>query len=73
MHIIVTGGSGFLGKHLCRTLVQNGHTVKVIDLKINPEFETVIADVRDQNLMEQHIKNADAVFHLASLIALLYH
>jgi UDP-glucose 4-epimerase len=66
--IIVTGGSGFLGRHLLRALVKEGHQVKNIDLRVNPEFETVVADVRDKEKMLEEIKDADLVFHLASLI-----
>lgn len=68
LNIIVTGGSGFLGRHLLRALSAAGHHVKNIDLKENLEFATIIADVRDQERMKAEIKNADAVFHLASLI-----
>jgi nucleoside-diphosphate-sugar epimerase len=67
-NIIVTGGSGFLGKHLLRALDAAGYQVKNIDLRDNPEFETVIADVRDVQKMKAEIKDADMVFHLASLI-----
>jgi len=68
--IIVTGGSGFLGRHLCRALLRAGYEVKNIDLKQSPdaEVETIIADVRDQGKMLELIKDADLVFHLASLI-----
>lgn len=66
--IIVTGGSGFLGRHLLRSLVKAGYQVKNIDLRVNPEFETVVADVRDKSRMLEEIKDADLVFHLASLI-----
>lgn len=66
--IIVTGGSGFLGRHLLRALTKAGYQVKNIDLRPNPEFETVIADVRDKERMLEEIKDADLVFHLASLI-----
>jgi nucleoside-diphosphate-sugar epimerase len=67
--IIVTGGSGFLGKHLLRAMRDAGHQiVKNIDLRDNPEFPTVIADVQDAELMKKEIRDADAVFHLASLI-----
>ncbi len=68
MNIIITGGSGFLGRHLCRALVSAGHTIKNIDLVQNPEFETVVSDVRDQERMLLEIKDAEMVFHLASLI-----
>ena len=68
MKIIVTGGAGFLGRHLVRALVSEGHALKIIDLNPNPEFATIIADVRDTQKMEELIKDADVVFHLASLI-----
>ena len=68
MKIIVTGGAGFLGTHLCRALAAAGHELKIIDLKENKEFPTVIADVQDRVKMSEEIKDADLVFHLASLI-----
>ena len=67
-NIIITGGAGFLGHHLCRALAREGHQLKVIDLKENPEFPTIIADVRSAEAMLTHIRDADAVFHLAALI-----
>lgn len=66
--IIVTGGSGFLGKHLCRALMKDGHQVRNIDLRPNDEVTTQIADVRDASKMKELIVDADVVFHLASLI-----
>lgn len=66
--IIVTGGAGFLGHHLCRALAHAGHELKIIDLKENPEFPTIVADIRDATAMDEHIRQADAVFHLAALI-----
>jgi nucleoside-diphosphate-sugar epimerase len=68
MNIIITGGAGFLGTHLCRALSKAGHSLKIIDLKENPEFETIIADVRDTAKMKELITDAEIVFHLASLI-----
>lgn len=68
MKYIVTGGSGFLGTKLLRALKNAGHQVVNIDIKDSKEFPTIIADVRDRELMKRYISNADAVFHLASLI-----
>lgn len=66
--IIVTGGSGFLGKHLCRALKAEGHSVKNIDLRPNDEVQTVIADILNPTLMLEHVRDAETVFHLAALI-----
>lgn len=68
MNITVTGGTGFLGKHLIRALQQAGHKVTNIDIRDSAEYETIIADVRDQEKIAPYVANADAVFHLASLI-----
>lgn len=68
MKILITGAAGFLGRHLCRALNENGHILKLIDLVENPEFPTVIADVRDRKKMLAEINDVELVFHLASLI-----
>lgn len=73
MKIIVTGGSGFLGTHMIRALKDEGHKIKNIDLKPSKDsddekFQTVIADIRDTDRMNQEIVDADVVFHFAGLI-----
>lgn len=68
MKAIITGGAGFLGKHLCRAVAAAGHEVTVLDLNNNPEFKTHIADVRDAKLMDELIRDADVVFHLAAFL-----
>lgn len=68
MRAIVTGGAGFLGKHLCRALDAAGYDVLVIDLQQNPEYTTEIADVRDAAKMDELIKDAEVVFHLAAFL-----
>ncbi len=79
MKSIVTGGSGFIGSHLCEKLIQEGHQVLAIDnlygsklanlksITDNPNFTFVKADVRFFSEIESHFKGADYVFHLAAL------
>lgn len=68
MNILVTGGSGFLGKNLCRALQNAGHKVLNLDKKSCDVVETVVGDIMDQSLVEKHMAGNDAVFHLASYI-----
>jgi UDP-glucose 4-epimerase len=68
MNILVTGGAGFLGKHLCRALALAGHTVVVLDHEENSEFQTFVGDVRDAVLVAKALQGIDLVYHLASSI-----
>ena len=45
MAILITGGTGFLGRHLTRHLVQSGESVVILDTVPNRQ---VVADVADQ-------------------------
>lgn len=61
MTIVVTGGAGFLGSHLCDKLIENGHEVICIDnlitgdekniehLKSSPNFKFINQDVTEMN------------------------
>lgn len=66
--IIVTGSSGFLGQALTPALEADGHTVVKIDRRPDKSGDTVVADVRELDSMLELVREADAVFHLASLI-----
>lgn len=76
--ILVTGGAGFIGEHLCQKLVEDGHEVKCLDnfyrfdeekiseLKSEENFELIDADIRDRENIEPHFLDVDHVVHLAA-------
>lgn len=77
--ILVTGGAGFIGSHLCKSLLDGGYKVVCLDnlitgskkniesLLSNPNFEFIEADVCDNNSVIQLFSNSiNYIFHLAS-------
>jgi len=70
MHV-VTGGSGVLGRALIRELLENGHEVRVLDLKPPPEdlvgrVEFIPGSVLDPDAADRALDGADVVHHLAA-------
>ena len=80
MHILVTGGAGFIGSHLCERLVNDGHSVTAIDnfstgRTLNLEqldgmngFTLVEGSILDSSTLNPLIRHADYVFHLAAAV-----
>jgi nucleoside-diphosphate-sugar epimerase len=79
LHILVTGGAGYLGSTLCQHLLNVGYRVTVIDnlmygahslfhLCANPDFNFVLGDVRDESLIRGLVKNADVIIPLAAIV-----
>ncbi len=72
---LVTGGTGFLGAALVRRLVQEGHTVRVLDNNSRgavrklgeaaKHIEMIEGDIRDAETVSSAVKGVDAVCHLA--------
>ena len=80
MHILVTGGAGFIGSHLSERLIRDGHTVTVLDdlstgqmsnlsaLTDQPSFDFVEGSILDRALVAKLVKPAEVVFHLAAAV-----
>lgn len=81
MKVLVAGGAGFVGSHLVDLLLtQKDMTIKVVDnftkgkrenIKhnlVNPDFELVNLDLRDENSAKEVMKEVDFVFLLAASI-----
>ena len=77
MRILITGGAGYIGSHVCNLLLDKGFKVTVIDNLITGNKELVpkkakliIADIADEKKVEDVINNEkfDLVMHFAGLI-----
>ena len=72
---LVTGGTGFIGSHICELLIKKNYNVKIIDnnfrgrinkikgIKKNIKF--IKGDIRNRKVLDKALKNTDAVIHLA--------
>lgn len=75
MHIVVTGGAGFIGANLCRTLAAGGHEIVAFDdlssgVAANlagDEVTLVEGTILDAGALDYVMAGADAVVHLAAL------
>jgi dihydroflavonol-4-reductase len=72
MKILVTGGTGFLGSHLCRRLVSDGHAVSVLrradsstEALCGIEISEKIANIADAHGVESAIEGHEIVVHAA--------
>ena len=67
-NVILTGGTGFIGKKLTRLLLENGFSVSVLSRSVKENSEGISYykwDVDAGTIDEQAILNADYVIHLA--------
>lgn len=80
MKILVTGGAGFIGSHLCEELLKRGDQVTILDdfstgrmeniahLENNENFRIVRGSVLDEKLVDRVVEKVDCIFHLAAAV-----
>ncbi|GAA1578191.1 NAD-dependent epimerase/dehydratase family protein [Kribbella sancticallisti] len=82
MKILLTGGAGFIGRHVHAQLLTEGHEVGVLD-SLRPDVhgqqpeaverasgELTVGDVRDAAAVDRALDGVDAVVHLAAKVGL---
>jgi len=75
---LITGGAGFVGKHLAKSLIKNNHSVTIFDNYSNSsensvhslldKINIVKGDITNYEDISSSIKSSDVVIHLASKI-----
>jgi UDP-glucose 4-epimerase len=80
MKLLITGGAGFIGSHLCESALAQGHSVIALDdlstgdsnnLKDcinNPKFTLAKGSILDEALVEKLTDSVDGVFHFAAAV-----
>ena len=80
MKILVTGGAGFIGSHLCERLLSEGHSINAIDdfstgritnvanMLDSSRFNLVEGSILDSKVLNPLVRDADYVFHLAAAV-----
>jgi nucleoside-diphosphate-sugar epimerase len=74
MRWAISGGAGFLGLHLARRLLADGHAVRTLDLaplddpELEREVEELRGDVRDPSAAARLVDGADVLVHAAAAL-----
>src|SRR5690554_2916810 len=80
--MLISGGAGFIGSHLCDKFLEKGYSVRVLDNLdeqvhgagcsrpdyLNPEIELVNGDIRDAAAVKKALQGVDQVYHLAAKV-----
>lgn len=80
--VLITGGAGFIGSHLCDELLGAGYRVRALDdlrpqvhgarrerpAYLAKEVELLVGDVRDPEVVRRALDGVDAVYHFAAAV-----
>jgi dTDP-L-rhamnose 4-epimerase len=77
--VLITGGAGFIGRHVAQALLDRGHSVRVLDslieqvhpiaalpAELEGAVELVQADIRNEDAVRSALSGIDQVVHLAA-------
>ena len=68
--VLVTGGTGLIGREVSRLLLELGAQVRVVSLdkvKVDPKIDLIYGDLTSLNFCIEQTKDIDCVFHLAGV------
>jgi UDP-glucose 4-epimerase len=80
MNVLITGGAGFIGSHLCDLLISNGYRVTALDdlstgsldnirhLTDKSQFQFVRETILNSQVLDQLSSQADIIIHLAAAV-----
>jgi len=80
VHVLITGGAGFIGSHLAEELLSRGHAVHVLDdlstgsignirhLRAETGFDHTIDSCHDARVVAELVDDADFIYHLAAAV-----
>ena len=78
MRVLITGGAGFIGSHLCDALISRGDEVTILDnlstgsqqniAHLKGKIEVTQGDIRDKSLVDSLVADSDLVLHMAAAL-----
>ena len=74
MNVLITGAGGFIGSHLVDSQLEQGQSVRAVDLHLDllrhqsrhPHLEAIQGDITDKNALKRYVEGVEIVYHLAS-------
>ena len=72
---LVTGGSGFLAKHLIRRLQEDGYVARLVtrkreeELEVSPDAQVIYGDIRNPETVRAAVKGVSVIFHCAAKVS----